>query len=73
MAGLAQKSSVAAFPLWSLQKQNGWVKRSQNNIKDIKGCWLLPHWCVHIGWGTWNKTIKIRFSDKIANLLKKII
>ena len=27
-----KKISVAAFPLWSLQKQNGWVKRSKNNI-----------------------------------------
>ena len=37
MAGLKQKISVAAFPLRFLQKQNGWVKRILNYIKDI-GC-----------------------------------
>ena len=30
-------SSVVAFPLWSLQKQNDWVKRIENNMKDIIG------------------------------------
>ena len=32
MAGITQKSSVAAFPLWSLQKQNdgGKKKRKQH-------------------------------------------
>ena len=35
MAGITQKSSVAAFPLWSLQKQNDWLKRIENNMKDI--------------------------------------
>ena len=35
MAGITKKSSVAAFPLWSFQKQNGWVKRRGNNMKDI--------------------------------------
>ena len=35
MAGITQKSSVAPFPLWSLLKQNGWVKRSKNNLKDV--------------------------------------
>ena len=49
MAGLTQKSSVAAFPVWSLQKQNGCVKRSKKkNMKDLIGCSLLPHWCVYI-------------------------
>ena len=37
MVGITQKSSVDAFPLWSLQKQNGWVKKSENNIKDTIG------------------------------------
>ena len=35
MAGITKKSSVTAFPLWSFQKQNGWVKRRGNNMKDI--------------------------------------
>ena len=37
MAGITQKSSAAAFPSWSLQKQNGLLKRSENNMKDIIG------------------------------------
>ena len=32
-----QKRNVAGFPLWSLQKQNGSLKRSENNMKDIIG------------------------------------
>ena len=35
MAGITQKSSVAAFPLPSLVKQKDWVKRRENNMKDI--------------------------------------
>ena len=35
MAGVTQKSSIAAFPLWCLQKQDGWVQRSETNMKDI--------------------------------------
>ena len=35
MAGITQKSSVTAFSLSSLLKQNGWVKRSEINMKDI--------------------------------------
>ena len=34
MAGITQKISVTAFLLWSLQKQNGWVKAKENNLKD---------------------------------------
>ena len=37
MAGVIKKSSVAAFPLWFLQKQDSWLQRSENNIKDIIG------------------------------------
>ena len=47
MAGLTQKGNVASFSLRSLQKQNGWVKRSENNIKDITGI-TIAYWCVHI-------------------------
>ena len=35
MAGITQTRSAAAFPLLSILKQNGWVKRSENNMKDI--------------------------------------
>ena len=42
LAGIAQKSSVAAFPLWSLQKQNSWVKRCDKNMKAVVGFLLLP-------------------------------
>ena len=31
MAEIKQKSSIAAFPSWSFQKQNSWIKRSENN------------------------------------------
>ena len=42
MARITQKSSVAAFLLCNLHKQNGWVKRSENNMKDIRDFyWLL--------------------------------
>ena len=35
MTRITQKSSVAAFLLCSLHKQNGWEKRSENDMKDI--------------------------------------
>ena len=35
MAGITQKNSVTAFSLSPLVKQNGWVKRSEKNMKDI--------------------------------------
>ena len=47
IAGITQKSSVAAFPLLSFQKQNGWVKRSENNMKDIIGI-SVDYWHVHL-------------------------
>ena len=65
MAGITQKSSVAAaLPLWSLQKLNGWLKTSENNMKGIIGVSIV-YWCVHLRWGTWNKTWNIRFSAKV--------
>ena len=42
-----KKSSVAAFPLWFLQKQDGWVQRSENKIKDIIG-FSIVYWRVHL-------------------------
>ena len=79
MSGIRQKSSVAAFSLWSLVKYNGWLKRSENNMKDIIGI-SIAYWHIHIRWEVWNKTRKIRFSVKrrflamlfpnSANLLK---
>ena len=44
MAGITQKTSVAAFSLWSLQKQNSWVQKSENNIKDIVGILIIVYW-----------------------------
>ena len=35
MVGITQKNSVAAFLMWSLQKKNGWLKRTERNMKDI--------------------------------------
>ena len=52
MARIAQKSSVAAFSLWSLQKQNSWGERSENNMKDIVGIFIIAFWCFHLRWGT---------------------
>ena len=43
MAGIIQKSSVNASPSWAFQKQNGWVKRSENNIKGIIGI-IIAYW-----------------------------
>ena len=37
MAEITQKNGVAAFPLWSLQKENGLLKRRESNMKDIIG------------------------------------
>ena len=42
-----QKSSIAEFPLRSLQKQNAWLKRSTNNMNDIIGI-SIAYWCVHL-------------------------
>ena len=43
MAGITQKTSVATFSLWSLQKQNSWVQKSENNIKDIVGILIFVY------------------------------
>ena len=51
MAGITQKSSVAAFLLRSLQKQNGWLKRIENNMKDIIGI-AVVYWRLHLRRGT---------------------
>ena len=40
---ITQKSSVVAFLLWSFQKQNGLLKRSENNMKDIIGL-SIAYW-----------------------------
>ena len=58
------KSSVATFPLWSLQKQDSWVQRSENNIKDMTEV-SIAFWLVHLKCGTLSKTRKIRFSVKV--------
>ena len=42
----------------------GWLKRSENNMKDIIGI-SVDHWRVHLRWGSWNNTRKIRFSVKV--------
>ena len=52
MARIAQKSSATTFPLWSLQKQNSWVKRSENNMKDIVGISIIAYWRFHLRCGT---------------------
>ena len=35
MPGITQKNGVAAFPLWSLQKQNNWIKKRESKIKTL--------------------------------------
>ena len=47
MTGITQKSSVAAFPLWSLQKQNGWLKISKNKMNGIVGI-SIAYWRVRL-------------------------
>ena len=46
MVGITQKNSVAAFLMWSLQEKNGWLKRTESNMKDITGIsiayWRIP-------------------------------
>ena len=64
MAGITQKSSVAAFPLWFIQKQNGWLKSCQNKMKDIRQI-SITHWSVNLRWETWNKAAKKKFSVKV--------
>ena len=53
MAGIIRKNSEDAFHadhtfLW---KQNGWIKGSENIIKDIIGI-SNACWHVHLRWGT---------------------
>ena len=48
MAGITQKNSVAAFPLWSLQKQNGWLKGSKKNMEGIIIGISDAYWRVHL-------------------------
>ena len=47
MAGITQNSSVAAFPLWSLQKENRWVKRKDSKMQDIIGI-SIAYWRIHL-------------------------
>ena len=47
IAGITQKSAVAACPLRSLQKQNGLIKRSENNMNNIIGI-SIAYWRVHL-------------------------
>ena len=49
MAGITQKSSVAAFPLWSLEKWNSWLKGSEDKMKDILGISIIAYWRFHLG------------------------
>ena len=49
MAGITQKSSVAAFPLWSFEKRNSLLKGSENNMKDIVGISIIAYWRFHLG------------------------
>ena len=49
MAGITQKSSVAAFPLWSFEKRNSLLKGSENNMKDIVGISIIAYWRFHVG------------------------
>ena len=51
VAGITQISSAAAFPLWSLQKQNGWVKRREKTMKGITGI-SMAYWCFHLRQGS---------------------
>ena len=44
MAGITQKSGVAAFPVWSHQKQNSWIKKSENSMKDFVGISIIAYW-----------------------------
>ena len=50
-----QKSSVASFPLWSLQKQNSSVK-GENNMKNIVGISVITYWRFYLRWWTWYKS-----------------
>ena len=47
MVRITQKGSVAAFPLCTLHKQNGWGKRSESNTKDIIDV-SIAYWRVHL-------------------------
>ena len=47
MTEITQKSSVAAFPLRYPQKQNDWVKRRKNNMKDVTGAYIA-YWRFHL-------------------------
>ena len=59
MAGITQKSCVAAFPLWSLQKENRWVKGKDSKMQDIIGI-SIAYWRIHL-----TRARKIRFTVKI--------
>ena len=43
MAWIRQKSTAATFPLWSLRKQNSWVKIGENNMKDTVEVSLIAY------------------------------
>ena len=63
MGGITQKSNVAPFLVWSLDKQNDWVKISENYMECIISI-SVAYLHVHIRWETWNKKRKTRFSVK---------
>ena len=54
MAGITQKNSIAAFPLWSPQKQNGRAQKSENDMKNIWG------FLLHTGVFIYNEELKIK-------------
>ena len=66
MIGITEKSSVAVIPLWSPQKQNSWVKRTENNMKSIVGISVIVYWRFYLRWVTWNKSRKIKISVKVV-------
>ena len=45
--GYHERAVVAPFPLWSIQKQDGLVKRRGNNMKDIIDI-FITYWRFHL-------------------------
>ena len=49
MAGITQKSNIAAFLLRPFKKRNSLLKGSENNMKDIVGISIIAYWRFHLG------------------------
>ena len=58
------KEQCSCISIVVFSKKNGWIKWRENSMKDIIEI-SNAYWRVHLGWGTWSKARKTKFSIKV--------